>query len=145
MWNTPQSHKVTKSQSDQVTKWPSHKVTKSQWQTSRTTGFSFHSIPSFIHNNRKRLPYTHPRQNPVPSQMLVQVYDTLTTNAKIVVPTIFHLNWSGINLQVGKPHEDVNIKIIIIQPNRTTCFWTKILVAGLGKDSPPPASGIPEL
>ena len=50
-----------------------------------------------------------------------------------------HLNWSGINLQVGKPPENVNIKIRIIQPKRTTYFQTNILVAGLFKDSPPPA------
>ena len=45
-----------------------------------------------------------------------------------------HSNWSGINLQVGKPQEKV-----ILNQNKLTLlclyFWTKILVAGLWEDS----------
>ena len=54
--------------------------------------------------------------------------------------TYIYLKLSGINLQVDKPQENVNIKIKIIQPKWIIYFRTKILMAGLPEDSSPPAS-----
>ena len=73
------------------------------------------SIPSFIHNDRKRqhayLPPIHDRNMYLAKRGYRTTSTiTLTTNATFAAAAIHHMNWSEINLPVGKPQENVNFK-----------------------------------
>ena len=49
---------------------------------------------------------------------IIYITITLTTNATFAAPALYHLNWSGINLQVGKPQENVKFKFKQIRRNK---------------------------
>ena len=99
------------------------------------------SIPSFIHNDRKRqraylLPI-HDRnlylakrwyRRAMQQNRGVQDYIDNHTHdiATFAAAAIHHLNWLGINLQVGKPQENVNVKSkqwLFLLSDKDPCGW----------------------
>ena len=101
------------------------------------------SIPSFTHGRKQQHVYLPPihdrtlylakRWYRCAMQHNRGVQDYIDNHTQQTQKLRRHLNWSGINRQVGIKIKNYTTKI-------TTYFRTKILVAGICEDSPPPAS-----